>query len=70
MICGCGFLNSRQNFEPAIARLKLRFPNQHTIITVPEGPMSHALEAKSVTKENQIVGAFISLYFLSNMLQA
>ena len=26
MICGCGFPNSRQNFEPAIAQFKLCFP--------------------------------------------
>ncbi len=50
MICGCGFPNSRQNFEPAIAQFKLCFPNYHTIITVPESPMFNAPEAESVTK--------------------
>lgn len=49
MICGCGFPNSRQNFEPAIAQFKLCFPNHHTIITVPESPMFNAPEAASVT---------------------
>lgn len=50
MICGCGFPNSQQNFEPAIAQFKLCFPNHHTIITVPESPMFNAPEAVSVTK--------------------
>jgi len=49
MICGCGFPNSRHNFEPAVAQFKLLFPNHHTIITVPESPMFNALEAASVT---------------------
>lgn len=50
MICGCGFPNSQQNFEPAIAQFKLSFPNHHTIITVPESPMFNAPEAEPVTK--------------------
>ncbi|MBE6742050.1 MAG: flavodoxin family protein [Ruminococcaceae bacterium] len=50
MICGCGFPNSRHNFEPAIAQFKLCFPNNHTIITVPESPMFNAPEADIVTK--------------------
>lgn len=50
MICGCGFPNARQNFEPAIAQFKLCFPNHHTIITVPESPMFNAPEAEPVTK--------------------
>ena len=45
MICGCGFPNSKQNFEPAVMQFKLMFPNNHTIITVPEGPMFNAPEA-------------------------
>ena len=49
MICGCGFPNSKQNFEPAVARFKLMFPNGHTIITVPENPMFSAPEAAEVT---------------------
>ena len=50
MICGCGFPNSRQNFEPAIAQFKLCFPSNHTIITVPESPMFSAPEAAVVTE--------------------
>lgn len=49
MICGCGFPNSRQNFEPAIAQFKLLFPVGNTIITVPESPMFNAPEAAAVT---------------------
>ncbi len=49
MICGCGFPNSRHNFEPAAAQFKLCFPNHHTIITVPESPMFNAPEAQIVT---------------------
>ena len=50
MICGCGFPNSRHNFEPAVAQFKLCFPNGHTIITVPESPMFNAPEAAVVTE--------------------
>ena len=49
MICGCGFPNSKQNFEPAIMQFKMCFPNDHTIITVPESPMFNAPEASAVT---------------------
>lgn len=49
MICGCGFPNSRHNFEPAVAQFRLLFPNHHTIITIPESPMFNAPEAASVT---------------------
>ena len=49
MICGCGFPNSKQNFEPAAAQFKLMFPNNHTVITVPESPMFNASEAAVVT---------------------
>ena len=48
MICGCGFPNSKHNFEPAVAQFKLCFPNNHTIITVPESPMFNAPEAEAV----------------------
>ena len=50
MICGCGFPNSRHNFEPAVAQFKLLFPDGHTIITVPESPMFSAPEAAAVTE--------------------
>lgn len=49
MICGCGFPNSKNNFEPAVAQFKLCFPNNHTIITIPESPMFNAPEAAEVT---------------------
>ena len=49
MICGCGFPNSRQNFEPAVAQFKLCFPARHTIITVPESPMFNVPAAAPVT---------------------
>lgn len=49
MICGCGFPNSRRNFEPAVRQFELMFPNGHTILTVPESPMFSAPEAAAVT---------------------
>lgn len=49
MICGCGFPNSKQNFEPAVAQFKLCFRGDNTIITVPESPMFNSPEAKIVT---------------------
>ena len=50
MICGCGFPNSKHNFEPAVAQFKQCFPCEHTIITVPESPMFNAPQAEIVTK--------------------
>ncbi|MBQ1411315.1 MAG: flavodoxin family protein [Oscillospiraceae bacterium] len=50
MISGCGFPNSRHNFEPAAAQFRLCFPGGHTIITVPESPMFNAPEAAVVTE--------------------
>ena len=49
MICGCGFPNSKQNFEPAVMQFKLMFSNNHIIITVPESPMFNAPKAAEVT---------------------
>ena len=49
MICGCGFPNSRRNFEPAVRQFELMFPGNHTILTVPESPMFSAPEAAAVT---------------------
>ena len=49
MICGCGFPNSKQNFEPAVSQFKLLFPNGHTILTVPESPMFNVPQAAVVT---------------------
>ena len=50
MICGCGFPNSRQNFEPAVSQFKLLFPHDHTIITVPESPLFNVPDAAMVTE--------------------
>ena len=50
MICGCGFPNSRHNFEPAVAQFRLLFPQGHTVLTVPESPMFNAPEAAVVTE--------------------
>ncbi len=49
MICGCGFPNSRNNFEPAVEQFKKLFPMNNTIITIPESPMFNAPEAAPVT---------------------
>ena len=49
MVCGCGFPNSVQNFEPVAAQFRLLFPRDHTIITIPESPMFNAPEAAPVT---------------------
>ena len=49
MICGCGFPNSRQNFEPAVAQFRLCFRGDRTIMTVPESPMFNAPQAAVVT---------------------
>ena len=49
MICGCGFPNSKRNFEPAVRQFELLFPYNHTILTVPESPMFNAPEAAVVT---------------------
>lgn len=50
MVCGCGFPNSKHNFEAAVQQFKLLFPDNHTIITVPESPMFSAQSAEPVTK--------------------
>ena len=50
MICGCGFPNSRRNFEPAVMQFELMFPQRRTAITVPESPMFNAPEAAIVTE--------------------
>ncbi len=50
MICGCGFPNSKHNFEAAVEQFKMSFPNNRTIITVPESPMFNAPEAAEATE--------------------
>lgn len=47
MICGCGFPDG--NFEAMLLQFGLMFPNNSTVITVPESPMFNAPEAVSVT---------------------
>ena len=44
MICGCGFPNSRHNFEGAVRQFELKFPGS-TIVTVPESPMFNIPQA-------------------------
>ncbi len=48
MLCGCGFPNSKHNFEPAVAQFRLLFPQGHTILTVPESPLFNVPEAAPV----------------------
>ena len=50
MIAGSGFPNSKHNFEPAVSAFKLKFPEDHTIITVPESPMFSVPEAAPLTE--------------------
>ena len=50
MICGCGFPNSKHNFEPAVAQFRLLFPCGHTILTVPESPLFSESSAAVVTE--------------------
>lgn len=49
IICGCGFPNSKHNFEPVVGQCKLMFPQNRTIITVPESPLFNVQEAAVVT---------------------
>lgn len=48
-VCGCGFPNSKNNFEPVIEEFRLMFPRGLTFIAVPESPMFSAPEAAPVT---------------------
>ena len=50
MICGCGFPNSKQNFEAMVTQFPLLFPHNHTMLTLPESPMFANPEADVVTK--------------------
>lgn len=49
MICGCGFPNSRHNFEAMVLQFNMMFPCNATVLTVPESPMFNAPEAAPVT---------------------
>ena len=50
MICGCGFPNSKHNFEPAVAQFRRMFCGNDPVLTVPESPMFSAPEAAVVTE--------------------
>lgn len=50
MICGCGFPNSKNNFEAMVTQFKLLLPKHHIIITIPESPMFSTFRAEVVTK--------------------
>ena len=50
MITGCGFPNSKHNFEPVLAQFELMFPVGRTAIAVPESPMFNAPQAAPVTE--------------------
>jgi Multimeric flavodoxin WrbA len=49
MVCGCGFPNSRHNFEAAVKQFELLFPENRTVVTVPESPMFNVPGAAAVT---------------------
>ncbi len=50
MICGCGFPNSKYNFEGAVRSFELKYPENRTVITVPESPMFNIPQAAQFTK--------------------
>lgn len=50
MISGCGFPCGKNNFEAAVAQFKMCFPNNTTVLTIPESPMFNVEEAVAVTK--------------------
>ncbi|MBQ5973539.1 MAG: flavodoxin family protein [Oscillospiraceae bacterium] len=45
MICGCGYPNSRHNFEGVVRQFELKYPENRTIVTVPESPMFNIPQA-------------------------
>ena len=50
MICGCGFPNSRHNFEPAVEQFGLLFPGGGVAITIPESPLFNVPDAAPVAE--------------------
>ena len=50
MICGCGFPNAENNFEPAVMHFRRMFGEDSTIITVAEAPMLNVPEAAVVAE--------------------
>lgn len=49
MICGCGYPNSKHNFEGAVRQFELKYPENAGIITVPESPMFNIPQAAQFT---------------------
>ena len=49
MICGCGYPNSKHNFEGAVRQFELKYPDNSTVITVPESPMFNIPQAARFT---------------------
>ncbi len=49
MICGCGYPNAKQNFEGMIRQFELKYPQNRTILTVPESPMFSIPQAAPFT---------------------
>ena len=45
MMCGCGYPNAKHNFEGAVRSFELKFPENSTIITIPESPMFNIPQA-------------------------
>ncbi|WP_255883064.1 MULTISPECIES: flavodoxin family protein [unclassified Ruminococcus] len=50
MISGCGFPDGENNFRAMCLQFQMMFPNNTTMLTVPEAPMFNAPEAEPVTK--------------------
>lgn len=50
MICGCGFPNAENNFEPAVMHFRRMFGEDSTVITVAEAPMLNVPEAAVVAE--------------------
>ena len=71
MVCGCGFPNSKHNFEASVAQFKLMFPENHTIITIPESPMFNEPKADAVTKPRlELVRQAGAQYALTGQIEA
>lgn len=49
MICGCGYPNSKHNFEGAVRQFELKYPDNAGIVTVPESPMFNIPQAAEFT---------------------
>ena len=50
MICGCGFPNSKKNFEPAVLQFKYLFRQNNLILTIPETPIFAVPQAIGLTQ--------------------